>query len=178
MVDQLDLFETSVRVDEEFLQKQHDKKYSEKKLTPKEWELYRLVYHNSMVEGRKTTQREICDTIPDFKWNDDITAHDHCTAIWTAIKNNNESGMHEKIIISHNFEYWIGSHEEEKVFLDKLWSDLLPRLKRYWNYSQKIKQDGQGKLLSCQGNPITDESKAREFIESFNPEGVSEWETK
>lgn len=165
MTEQLDLFFSSVN--EETLQKIHDKKYEDKKLTPRDWELYRLIYHNSLVENRHTTQKEICDKIDGFTWNDDITAHDHCVAIWTSVKNNNESYEHEKIIISNNFEYWIGTHGEDKVFLDKLWNDLQPRLKRYWKYLKKVRANGQGKIISCQGQPIDENSNAREFVESF-----------
>lgn len=164
-MEQLDLFYASVT--EEDLQRIHDKKYSEKKLSPKDWEVYRLIHHNSLVENRRTSQKEICEKVQGFTYNQDEKVHDHCPAIWTSIKNNNESDEHEKIIISHNFEYWIGNHEEEKVFIDKLWSDLEPRLKRYWKYLAKVKANGQGKLISCQGQPIDEESQARQFVESF-----------
>ena len=167
MFSQLDLFETSEPISEETLQREHDKKYKEKKLSPRDWEVYRLIYHNSIVENRRTSQREIYEKVSGFNWNDDITAHDHCPMIWTSIKNNNESLEHEKIIISFNFEYWIGNEQETKVYLDKLWNDLAPRLVRYWKYLGKFKENGQGKLISCQGNPIDDESEARRFVESY-----------
>lgn len=168
-VEQLDIFRATVKVDEEYLQKKHDEHYKVRKLTPREWAVYRLIYHNSCVEHRKTTQREICDKIEGFEWNDDITAHDHCPAIWTDIKNNNESFEHEKIIISHNFEYWIGNEEETKVFLDKLWNDLCPRLTRYWKYCNKAKKNSQGKLFDKNGNAIDyeDTEQARRFVESY-----------
>ena len=163
MVEQIDLFSS---IDEDYMQKQHDKKYSVRELKPHEWALYRLIKHNSEVEHRHTTQREICDKIEEFKWNDDPLVHDHCSAIWTAIKNNNESYEHEKIIISYNFEYWIGNKEETKVFLDKLWNDLRPRLMRYYKYFKKSKEDGQMKLIDKYGNPITEDS-LRPFIEGY-----------
>lgn len=164
--EQLDLFFASVSEDD--LQKIHDKKNKVRKLTPKEWELYRLIYHNSMVENRKTTQREICDKIEGFNWNNDIKAHDHCSAIWTAIKNNNESFEHEKIIISFNFEYWIGNEQETQVYLDNLWNDLEPRLMRYWRYLKKVRENGQGKLLDKNNNLIDfEKDNVRGFIESY-----------
>lgn len=173
MFEQLDLFLQTVKeeetkpITEKELQKIHDKKYSQRKLKPSEWELYRLIKYNSEVLNRRTTQREICDKILEYKWNDDPKAHDHCSSIWTAIKNLNESDEIEKIIISFNFEYWLGNEAETKVYLDTKWADLAPRLKRYWLYLQKINKDGQGKLLSAQLQPIDDESQAREFVESF-----------
>ena len=174
MVEQLDLFLQTVKeeektkpITEKELQKIHDKKYTQRKLKPSEWELYRLIKYNSEVLDRRTTQREICDKIPEYKWNDDPLAHDHCSSIWTAIKNLNESNEIEKVIISFNFEYWLGGKEETQVFLDKLWGDIEPRLKRYWTYLRKVKKNGQGKLLSAQLEPIDENSNAREWVESY-----------
>ena len=170
MVEQMDLFLASAsddtapkhkKISEEDLQDIHDKKYEVKPLTPKEWAVYRLIYRNSVYENRRTTQREIYEKVEGFKWNDSEKAHDHCPAIWNVITRNNLSGEHEKIIISFNFEYWIGNKEETQVFLDMLWQDIEPRLMRYWRYCQKVKQDGQGKLI------FNENSKAREFVESY-----------
>ena len=174
MVEQIDLFFASVsedneprkKVDENYLQKIHDKKYTQRKLKPSEWELYRLIKYNSEVLDRRTTQKEICEKLG-LTYNDDPKAHDHCPKVWTMIKNLNESNEIEKVIISFNFEYWLGNEAETKVYLDKLWTDLAPRLRRYWLYLQKINKDGQGKLLSTQLNPIDEDSQAREFVESF-----------
>lgn len=141
---------------------------SNKKLTPRQWELYRLIYHNSMVEHRKTTQKEICDTISGYEWNDDVRSHDHCSAIWKDIKDNNESFEHDKIIISKNFEYWIGSETETRKYLQMLWENVSARLTRYWNYVKKTQMDGQGKLIDKNGNVINDMSKARAFFECYN----------
>lgn len=151
MHEQLDIFETS-----------------QSRLTPRQWALWRLVEHNSLVEHRKTTQREIFEKVSGYTWNDDEKAHDHCTAIWNDIKDNNESLEHDKIIISKNFEYWIGSERETKQFTDGLWKALSPRLKRYWKFVNKLKLHGQGKLLSNQDNPIDSDSLAKQFHEVFN----------
>lgn len=154
------------QITEDDLQRIHDEKYEESSLTPRQWELYRLIKHNSLVEHRKTTQKEICDTISGYVWNDKEQVHDHCPAIWKDIKDNNESLEHDKIIISKNFEYWIGSERETKQFLKDLWQALTPRLQRYWKYVAKISLDGQGKILSNQNDPLTE--KAKLFHESFN----------
>jgi len=176
MVDQLDLFLSSAsddcevrhnkKVTEEDLQKKHNKKYKQRILTPEEWECYRLIRYNSEILNRRTSQREIADKLG-LKWNDDPKAHDHCTKVWTIIEHLNMSDEIEKVIISFNFEYWLGNKAETEVFLDKLWSDLMPRLKRYWTYLNKIKKNGQGKLLSAQLQPIDEDSQARQFVESF-----------
>ena len=160
MVEQLDLFEAAKTEDEKFPQKTS--------LTPRQWQLYRLIYHNSFVEERLTTQREIYENIEGYEWNEDIKSHDHCSAIWKDVKDNNMSFEHDHIIISKNFQYWIGSEEENKEFLKNLWKAVSPRLTRYWNYAKKLKLDGQGKLLDKNLNVIDEDSKAKRFFECFN----------
>ena len=161
MVEQLDLFEIS--------------KETKSMLTPRQWALWRLIEHNSLVEHRKTTQKEICYKLSDYGYVYDNSekAHDHCVAIWKDIKDNNECLEHNKVIISKNFEYWIGSEEETDLFLQDLWKALEPRLSRYYRYYKKLKRHNQGKLLSNQLEPITEDSKAERFFNCFNEYNVS-----
>ena len=174
MVDQLDLFTMSAcddfdvrhqKITEKDLQKAHDKKFKQKLLEPEEWQLYRLIRENSLL-GKKTTQKEICEKLG-LTYNNDPKVHDACPKVWTMITHLNLSGEIEKIIITHEFTYWLGGEKETQVFIDKLWSDLEPRLFRYWAYLRKIKKNGQGKLISAQLKPIDEDSQAREFVESF-----------
>ena len=120
MNEQMDLFECSAETTEP------TKQDKEKKLTPRQWRLLDLIKHNSLVENRKTTQKEICDAIDGYEWDEDEKSHDHCVAIWTDIKDINLSYQTDKLIISKNFEYWIGDRDETQEFIDKLWSDLCP----------------------------------------------------
>ena len=178
MFEQMDLFESAYqesleeKVTEKDLQEMHDKKYKVKKMTPRQWRLLDLIKHNSFVEHRKTTQKEICDKIDTYVYDTDEKSHDHCVAIWTDIKDINLSRETDKLIISKNFEYWIGDEEETKAFIDKLWSDLSPRLIRYWDYLQKISRDGQCLLFDRKGNAIGEDSQARAFIESYGKERI------
>lgn len=162
-------------ITENDLQKTFDRATTQTRLSPRCWALWRLIEHNSLVEHRKTSQREICDKLFDYgyKWDNDEKVHDHCSMIWTDIKDNNESYEHEKIIISKDFNYWIGNDEETREFIDNLWKALYPRLCRYWNYDKKHKRNGQGKMLSTQLEPIDDESKARRFVESYGETRIS-----
>ena len=162
--EQLDIFEIS--------REQED---NASLLTPRQWALWRLIEHNSLVEHRKTSQREIYERLQDYGyvWNDEPTAHDHCTAVWKDIKDNNESLEHNKIIISKNFEYWIGDEEETEQFLNDLWKAIEPRLTRYWNYHKKLKRHNQGKLLSNQLEPIEEDSKAEKFFNCFNEYNIT-----
>ena len=178
MTEQLDLFFQSAiqeeqKVTEKDIQEKHDKKYKQTLLTPRQWRLLCMIEYASLQEHRKLTQREICDSIESYEWNDDEKCHDHCVAIWNDIKDINLSYQTDKVIISKNFEYWIGNESETKSFIDKLWNDLEPRLMRYWAYLKKIERNGQGQLLSRKLDPIDDTSKAREWIESYGKERIS-----
>lgn len=182
MTEQLDLFETAYQESleakplESDLQEKHDKENKQKKLTSRKWALYNLIKHNSLVEHRKTTQKEICNALKDYgyEWDDDELSHDHCVTIWNDIKDINLSHEVDKIIISKNFKYWIGDKKETNAFIDRLWSDLEPRLIRYWAYLKKVSRDGQGQLLDRKLNPIDENSKARTFIESYGQERIGE----
>lgn len=171
MIEQFNIFDfvEEEKVNEETLQKKHDKKFQQKKLTSEEWECYRIIRENSLL-GKKTTQKELCNRLG-LKYNDDIKAHDPCPKIWTMISHINLSFEVEKIIITHEFNYWLGCEEETKVFMEKLWNDLAPRLSRYWAFLKKLKRNGQGKLFSTQLAPIDDDSQARAFVESYLDKG-------
>ena len=160
--EQLDIFEVSKHQEE-----------LDSLLSPRQWALWRLVEHNSLVEHRKTTQREIYEKVSGYEWNNDEKAHDHCPAIWSDIAANNQSLEHNKIIISKSFEYWIGTEEETNQFLQDLWKALEPRLTRYWNYYKKLKRHNQGKLLSNHLEPIDEDSKAEAFFNCFNDYNVT-----
>lgn len=179
MTEQLDLFFQSAiqeeqKVREQDLQEKHDRKYKPTLLTPRQWRLLCMIEYASLQEHRKLTQKEICDTIESYEWNDDEKCHDHCVAIWNDIKDINLSYQTDKVIISKNFEYWIGDESETKSFIDKLWNDLEPRLMRYWAYLKKVERNGQGQLLSRKLDPIGDTSKAREWIESYGKERIGD----
>lgn len=175
MFEQLDLFDTSVeeKVSENDLQEMFDRKNKVKRLTPRQWRLLDFIKNNSLLEHRKTSQKEIVDHIEGYEWNEDEKCHDHCPAIWNDIKDINLSYETDKLIISDRFEYWIGNEEETKEFIDKLWNDLAPRLTRYWNYLKKVNRDGQGIIIDRKGNVIDDDSSARKWIESYGKTRIS-----
>lgn len=177
MTEQLNLFELvneEIKPNENDLQEMFDRKNKQKKLTPRQWRLLDMIKYASLNEHRKLTQREICNTIESYEWNDDEKCHDHCPAIWNDIKDINLSYETDKLIISDRFEYWIGNKEETLDFLDKLWSDLSPRLARYWAYLKKVGRDGQGLVIDRKGNVIEEESQARAFIESYGKTRISD----
>ena len=136
--------------------------------TTEEKELYALIVHNSLVEGRHTTQQEICEKIPSFILSKDPFAHDKCVRIWTAIKNINYASSFEFIIIYKDFEAWVGNKEETEAYIIDLWNALSPRLQRYWNLKRKANRNGQGKAFDEEGNHIDElEGMDKMFYTSF-----------
>lgn len=168
MFEQMDIFAASIT--ESDLQEKHDKEYKQELLTPRQWALWRLIEYNSLTLHRKTSQKEICDKLSEYGYvyNEDIKVHDHCSMVWEDIKSLNLSYQNDKVIITKDYEYWIGNEQETKDFLDKLWKDLAPRLVRYWAYNQKVSRNGQGQLFSTRLDSLEENSKARRFIESYN----------
>lgn len=112
-------------------------------------QLLTLIQINSRVYNRKTTQREIYEKLKDYgyEWRDDPKSHDHCSTIWNDIAEINLNQNLPYLIISKNFEYWLGTKEETEMYLDKLFSDLKPRLTRVWRYIKKLNKDGQYDLF-------------------------------
>ena len=160
MTEQLDLFLASIQVDTKKEEEKESERFpQESELTPRQWALYRLIHHNSFVNHRKTTQKEIYEKLKDYgyEWSESNNTSDHCSTIWTDVATNNLSLEHDTVIITQNYEYWIGNEQETQAFLRKLWRDLSPRLHRYWNYVKKVGMDGQGKLYDKNLNPIYDE---------------------
>lgn len=163
---QLDMFMASI--DNEVVEeKKPEEVLIDENLTPRQIAVWELIEHNSLRLFRKTSQREIYKKVKGFEWNDEPTAHDHCPAIWNDIKDCNESPYHDKIIISKNFEYWIGSKKETEQYIRFLWNAISPRLKRYWNIVKKTKLDGTGRMFK--GDKHDDNMDAMcYFIEAFN----------
>lgn len=178
MLQQLDLFESAYqeslesKPSEQDLQDMFDKKNKQKKLTPRQWQLLNFIKNASLVEHRKVSQKDIVNNVVGYEWNEDEKCHDHCPTIWNDIKDINLSYETDKLIISKNFEYWLGNEEETKAFIDKLWNDLEARLIRYWAYLKKVKRNDQGILIDRKGNVIDEDSQARAYIESYGKERI------
>lgn len=131
-------------------------KLSQEELKDRREKLYELIKYNSLVENRKTTQEEICEKIGGYHYIDSTSTNDHCTAIWSDINKINNDSSIDVVIITKRYKYWIGSKEETKEFLQKLWKDLSPRLQRYWFFVKKIGFDAQGSLFDKELHPLYD----------------------
>lgn len=90
----------------------------------------------------KVSQWDIYKNVEGYEWNFNNKTHDHCPTIWHDIMCINED-MTKPIIITKDFEYWIGSEEETKQYLIDLWIKLAGRLHRHWHYVKKARKHGQ-----------------------------------
>ena len=139
-------------------------KLSKEELKIRREKLYELIKYNSLIENRKTTQEEICEKIDGYNYVESNSTNDHCTAIWSDINKINNDSSVDAVIITKRYKYWIGSKEETKEFLKKLWKDLSPRLKRYWFFVKKIGFDAQGSLFDKDLKPLYDGGISDELI--------------
>ena len=80
---------------------------------------------------------------------------------------------HLVLLKDHHFKLCI-SREEAGEYIGKDFSNAMKLLKRYWQNMGAIREDGQGKIIDCNGNTITDESLAKRFQAPFEYELKSE----
>ncbi len=135
-------------------------------MNTRQWQLYNLIKENSL-QGKKTTQLEICEKIEGFEYKERQGTTDKCSAIWSDVRDINLFGETDKIIITKRYVYWIGNEQETEEYLKACWNQIAPALNRYWSIVKKIKNNGQYKILSNKLQPIDEDSKARLYVESF-----------
>lgn len=98
-----------------------------------------------------------------------------CSAIWSDMEAINFSYETDKIIITKNRSYKMASSKDEidEFYLNTLHEKAMRALVRCSIITKKVKADGQGKLLTLKGVELTEESRAKRFIEAFV--GGIEW---
>ena len=142
------------------------------KLTPRQWATYNLI-KNASSEGGSVSIEQIIASYSASDHKDGYIAsrgaktHDPCSAVWCDITAINASSEVEKIIIIDNFTYRLATEQEAWDYYADLQARAIRALIRAHNIKNKIRKDGQGKLISCQGSPIDEESRARRFVEAF-----------
>ena len=141
---------------------------TQRKLTTRQWDLYNLVKQRTL-DGLKTTCKDICQALPQhYQLNEKQSNNSNCPAIYKDCETLLLSTEVEKVIIPDNNDFHIARNREEAVrYANTLAKRGAHRFKRYWAIMDKCDSDGQGKLISCQDRPITEQSDARRFVESF-----------
>ncbi len=145
------------------------------RLNSRQWATYNFIKSHSEL-GQAVTQQAIYANYPieahkdGYSWAKGENTHDRCLKVWEDVHAINASSEVEKIIVMDAFTYRLATEEEAGEYYAKLQERALKALVRAYNVKRKIKADGQGKLISCQGNPIDEESHARRFVEAFMEE--------
>jgi len=155
------------------------KKYDEIngiKLTPRQWATYRLIEFNSSWSV-DTTQEDIVNNYPIEKYSDGYElsknpkAHDKCSAVWQDINEINMNiNIHKVIISPKPYEYKMAETEEEvkEYCKDIYFKPAMAKLHRYSVLLNKVKRNGQGKLI------FDSKSQARDYWETFIKENIDD----
>lgn len=133
-------------------------KPEEKKLTPRQWWLYRfLLEANGKDPSRWFSAQEIADAIAldltygygdAYRISESKKAHNPCPALWEDVEAINASLHVDKFIIYDNYRIkFPKSRSEAKPYLDDLERRGKKILSRCYRAYRKLYRDGQGKLL-------------------------------
>lgn len=154
------------------------KTMEETRLTPLEERIVMTIARKSYSkdpDNRWTTQRELVDavdsdlTVEDkLEWND----HDynHCRRIWTIINNLNQTGRLEKIIVTKDYKYKLGTKKECQAYFKKLHKDAVLKLMRLSTLKKKYAQNGQETLFDLSLKKTENEAKVRTWLETLVPD--------
>ena len=125
-------------------------------LNTRQWDLYKFL-KSQYESGKYISKREICENLPQhYKFNEKQTRL--CRDIEDDIREINECELIQKIIVSSQKGYKIGSKEECEKYIEKRFIRDLKNLKLNWLLSRKVNLDNQMRLTF---------GKEREFIETF-----------
>ncbi len=137
------------------------------KLLTRQWKLYNLLKERTEL-NIKTTVADICDLLPgEYILNKKQSNFSNCPQLYADIDIINNSSEVSHIIIKNNNSFKLGTKEEVKKYMEKCKIRALRQFRKYWDIERKVELNGQGKLLSNQGNPIDEKSKAKAFFETF-----------
>lgn len=141
-------------------------------LTEKDYAVYRYLEQVAEENPNKwVSKEELINEFPQYfvKGED---SHDICSTLNMVRLNINRARASGKVshlvlLKNHQFKLAISKDEAEKS-IQKDYNNAMKLLKRYWQNRGAIKEDGQGKLIDCNGQVITDESLAKRFQMPFD----------
>ena len=141
-------------------------------MTEKDYAVYRYLEKVAEESPDKwVSKEELINEFPQFfvKGED---SHDICSTLNMVRLNINRSRASGKVshlvlLKNHQFKLAVSKDEAEKS-IQKDYNNAMKLLKRYWQNRGAIKEDGQGKLIDCNGQVITDESLAKRFQMPFD----------
>lgn len=141
-------------------------------LTEKDYAVYRYLEQVAEENPDKwVSKEELINEFPQYfvKGED---SHDICSTLNMVRLRINQARAagkvsHLVLLKNHQFKLAISKDEAEKS-IQKDYNNAMKLLKRYWQNMGAIKEDGQGKLIDCNGNAITEESLAKRFQMPFD----------
>ena len=126
----------------------------------KDYKVYRYLEQVAIENPDKwVSKEELIDAFPqDFKAGED--SHDICSTLnLVRIRINQARARgdvsHLCLLENHKFKLAINKEEAEK-YIQKDYENGIKLLTRYWQNMGAIRDDGQGKLIDCRGNVITE----------------------
>jgi hypothetical protein len=141
-------------------------------MTEKDYAVYRYLEQVAEENPNKwVSKEELINEFPQYfvKGED---SHDICSTLNMVRLNINRARASGKVshlvlLKNHQFKLAVSKDEAEKS-IQKDYNNAMKLLKRYWQNRGAIKEDGQGKLIDCNGQVITEESLAKRFQMPFD----------
>lgn len=143
------------------------------KMRPIDWFVYRLLEERTGGNGESVSQRDIYLAAKEagykVSWNERQNQHnDHCRWLHDVVERINWSAEVDKMVGHRCWRYRLLDEKEAAMLVAVFNRRERKARERKVAILSKMRLNGQGKLLSNQGNPIDDESLAKEFHEAFN----------
>ena len=145
-------------------------------MTPRQWRLYRIVRDSTQYDlfednfvQRPISIEMICDMLPeDYQLNTSEKSHGNlCAAMYKDVEQINLSTEVEKQIVIIDHELVLADKEAIENRDDKLMQHVYNMMDRLSASRAKRLADGQGKMVSDQDKIIDENSKARDYVESY-----------
>lgn len=145
------------------------------KLEPIEWYFYNYLEKAFKENGAdywvsKAEMMEYLSNEKDFYLTS--SSHDLCpklNSIRLKLNKARHAGIISHLVLLHNDCFKLAKDADEaKQYSFKDYKLGLMHLVRYYQNIGVLTEDGQGKLIDCKGNVISDETLAKRFNEAFN----------
>lgn len=138
-----------------------------------DWKIYNYLKDKFKENpNRWISKKEILENNKELLKESDTTSHDICSTLNNIrIKLNKacHEGQISHLILLDKGHFKIAANKEEaEQYLKKDYRIGIKRIIRYYENMKVLTRDGQGKLIDCKGNVITEESLAKRFHEVFN----------
>lgn len=143
------------------------------KLTTVDWTIYNYLKDQFKKDPKRWIKKEqILYDNQNILSCSPYTSHDICSKlnlIRIRLNKAANEGQISHLILLDNGHFKIAANlEEAKKYLYKDYQIGIKRIVRYYENMKVLSRDGQGKLIDCKGNVITEESLAKRFNDVFN----------